>query len=320
MTEEIRYALGVDFGGTAVKIGLINDRGAIVARSKIATKDAASPEAWMDMVAQAAQDLTDETGIPLDSLSGMGIGVPGFVDFDRGFVHAVTNVQGWVEVHLAMMMRRKLGLKCVIDNDVNAMAIGEGRFGAGRGLKNAVFVTLGTGVGGGLLIEGKLYRGAHSMAGEIGHMSIDRHGLSSPQGKGGLELYVGNRAFVKWVVDALEAGRTSSVLDRAGGDLAKVDPIMINKAADEGDELACEAFDFMADCLATAFASVTYLIQPDVFIIGGGMGKSGPVLYEPLNRHLSERLSPVFFERISVREAELGNDAGMIGSGSLVFE
>jgi len=200
------------------------------------------------------------------------------------------------------------------------MAAGECAIGAGASYKDAVFVTLGTGVGGAILVDGRLYRGAHSMAGEIGHVSIDRHGPRSATGFGGVEQYVGNRRIVEHALALLDAATApSAILDYADGDRARLTPRAICQAAEAGDALALRVFDDVADCLATMLASVAYVLQPEAFIIGGGVSNAGEILFDPLRRHLDERLSPIFAQRLALRPAALGSDAGLIGCGMLVL-
>ncbi|MBU1694101.1 MAG: ROK family protein [Verrucomicrobia bacterium] len=317
--NHIRHAIGVDFGGTFIKMALVNERGEVKARVKIPTKEATGQEAWLDAVGRGLEQLREKKTPGSGALSGMGVGVPGFVDFERGFIYDLANVPGWTNVHLAPRLEQRFGLHVRVDNDVNVMVLGECTYGAGRAYQHAVFVTLGTGVGGGIVINNQLFRGAHSMAGEIGHVSIRMDGVKSPQGRGGLEQYVGNRRIVERAVQALQQGRPSLILELAQGDLNATTVELIARAAQQGDALALEIFDFVADCLAAAFASVTYLIQPQAFIIGGGVAQSGAILFDPLRRHLAERLSPVFAERIVIKPAELGNDAGVIGAATLAM-
>jgi glucokinase len=316
--SKARQAIGLDFGGTSVKIALVNEKGEIKARVRIPTREAALPNTWLDAVARGVEEVCAKEG-GLGSITGIGVGVPGFVDFERGFVYDLANVPGWKNVHLTPLMEKRFGVHVRVDNDVNAMALGECTFGAGRIYQHAVFVTLGTGVGGGLLINHALYRGAHSMAGEIGHMSIHMDGIRSPQGRGGLEQYIGNRRIVERAVKFMEEGRASEIRNLVEGDWTRLTPELIGQAAHNGDKLALEIFDFVAECLATAFASVTYLLQPQAFIVGGGVAQSGTILFDPLRRHLGERLSPVFAERIEIKPAELGSDAGLVGGAAVVM-
>ncbi|MBQ9344868.1 MAG: ROK family protein [Kiritimatiellae bacterium] len=315
------YAIGIDFGGTSVKLGRVLPDGTIAARTSFPTVGM-GVDAWLDAVEAAVPALLE--GIPADArFAGIGVGVPGFVDFDTGFVYDLANVPGWASVPLAERLRSRFPAAphVVIENDVNAMAAGECAIGAGAAYRDAVFVTLGTGVGGAILINHKLYRGAHSMAGEIGHISIDRNGPQTATGKGGVEQYVGNRQIVKHALDLLATAPASTLLDQVPDrDPAQLTPRHISAAAEAGDALALRVFDDVADCLATMLASVAYTIQPEAFIIGGGVANAGEILFDPLRRHLNERLSPYFSERLTLRPATLGADAGLIGCAMLALQ
>lgn len=311
-----RTALGIDFGGTAVKAGLVTETGRVLDKMQTATTEVRSRKAWLDFVGRCLERFNAGGRKPV----GIGVGVPGFTDFERGFIYNLTNVPGWTRVPLAGMLRKRFGLPAFVDNDVNAMAGGECAYGAGRRYRQAVFATLGTGVGGAVVIDGRLYRGAYSMAGEIGHISIDLHGQRTPEGRGGLETYVGNQRLVDAARRALQTGRKSAIRGMVNGNPAQITPKTIAQAARRGDPLAREIFDNMADCLATAFASVTYLLQPEVIIVGGGVAQSGRVLFDPLRRHLKKRLHPFFADRIRVIPAVLGEDAGIVGCAALVFQ
>ncbi|HMO03472.1 MAG TPA: ROK family protein [Kiritimatiellia bacterium] len=309
---ETRYAIGVDFGGTSVKIALVDDQGAILSEQRIITEHVKDRNEWLTKVCSAIDALKGPR-----TIAGVGVGVPGFVDYERGYIYDLANVPGWAGVPLADLLEERLNVPVRIDNDVNAMAVGECTFGAGRTFQHAVFVTLGTGVGGALLINNQLYRGAHSMAGEIGHVSIDMNGRVSPQGKGGVEQYVGNRRIIERAVEAIEQGRKTLILDLVGGDRSQITPKVVKEAAVKGDALALEILHFITDCLATAFASISYILQPQAFIVGGGVAQDADLLFQLLRQHLSERLNPHFFKRLEIKPAELGNNAGMIGCATL---
>jgi len=313
-TSDLRYAVGVDFGGTSVKIALVDERGSIKAQDRIITEHVKNRDEWLSTVCDKISKLQGATPIV-----GVGVGVPGFVDYDRGFIYDLANVPGWNSVPLADLLEERLNVPVRIDNDVNAMALGECTFGAGRTYQHAVFVTLGTGVGGALLINNQLYRGAHSMAGEIGHVSIDMHGRVSPQGKGGLEQYVGNRRIIERAVEALEKGRASMIDELCKGDRAKITPKTIKDAAAKGDPLGMEILDFVTDCIATAFSSIAYILQPQAFIVGGGVAQEADMMFDMIRMHLQERLSPHFYKRLELKSAELGSDAGMIGCATLAL-
>lgn len=311
-----RKALGIDFGGTSIKIGLVEETGRILEENLFATSEFSTQSEWLDLIGRSVADCAANK----QKLAGIGVGVPGFTDFARGFIYNLTNVPGWTSVPLAEIMRKKFGLPVYVDNDVNAMAFGEHACGAGKGLQHVFFATLGTGVGGALVTNGQLYRGAYSMAGEIGHVSINMNGRKTPEGRGGLETYAGNRQIVKYARDALRRGKQSLISSLVKNDLTRITPKIIAGAAARGDHLALEIMDKTADCLATAFASATYLLQPEAIIVGGGVAESGNVLFNPLRRHLAERLHKYFAERIKIIPAVLGAKAGMIGCAQLVFQ
>ncbi len=310
----MRKAIGVDFGGTSVKIALVDERGQLSEQERIITEHVKDRNEWLDAVCGAINRMRGEA-----TICGVGVGVPGFVDFERGYIYDLANVPGWTGVPLADLMEERLNVPVRIDNDVNAMALGECTFGAGRTYQHAVFVTLGTGVGGALMINNQLYRGAHSMAGEIGHISIDMYGRVSPQGKGGLEQYVGNRRIVERAVEALEKGRASMIDELCHGDRSTLSPKIIKEAATKGDPLAMEILQFVTDCIATAFASIAYVIQPQAFIIGGGVAQDAEMLFDLIRRNLEGRLSPHFYKRLEIKPAELSVDAGMIGCATLAL-
>jgi len=317
MTSSLKRALGIDFGGTGVKLAIVNEQGQIEARAQRNTCDLSGVDGWIEGIASAAEEMGYGVGRIRQELCGIGVGVPGFVDFERGFIHELTNVPGWVSVPLVQRLEERFHVRSVVDNDVNAMALGESTFGVGKMYAHAVFVTLGTGVGGAIVLNNQLFRGAYSMAGEIGHVSIDRNGIVSPQGRGGLEQYIGNRPIVERIVKGIREGRMPGLARRAGTDLSGITPAWLADAARDGDPDALAEFDFIADCLAVVFASITYVLQPRVFIVGGGVARSGDLLFVPLRRHLTERLSPYFAERVEIRPAELGHDAGVIGAATL---
>ncbi len=320
-SKSAKHAVGVDFGGTSVKLALVGDQGKVHSRATIATRKLTSRAAWFDAVEAGLEQLRSRGKMDLfgKGFSGIGVGVPGFVDFERGYVHDLPNVPGWTGVHLAKDLEERFNVRAYIDNDVNAMALGECTFGTGRLYEHAVFVAMGTGVGGALLIHNKLYRGAHSMAGEIGHVPIKMDGGRSPLGRGALEQYVGNQRIIERAVRAIRKGHPTTILKKAGGDLDAITPKEIAEAAAEGDQLGIEIFDFVANCMATALTGVIYLLQPQVIVIGGGVAQSGDVLFGPLERHLEDRLKPVFGDLVSILPARLGKDAGVIGSATLAL-
>ena len=170
------WTVGIDFGGTNIKAGLVDPSGRVVATELFSSGQATRPAVFVEQAARAVDALARTVGIRPAQLRGVGIGAPGPVDVERGLVYVLVNVPGWRNVPLARTLERRLACRCFVDNDVNVMALGEWRFGAGRGSRHLVCLTLGTGVGGGLILNGQLFRGARGAAGELGHMVIDPRG------------------------------------------------------------------------------------------------------------------------------------------------
>jgi len=303
-------AIGIDFGGTTIKsaivqAGAILERGEVIVTTAKTTADGIIGE--LLRVIAAMQRAHPET-------EAIGIGLPGFVDSITGIVHELTNVQGWHEVALVALLREKTGLRAAIENDANAMAYGEFLHGAAKGARNAICVTLGTGVGGGLILEGKLYRGSRLAAGEIGHMSIDSHGPRGVYGTpGDLETYVGNRQ----IAQRAERLYTASGQQRPP---EKCTPADLAALAAEGDHIAIALWDAIGTDIGAALADGVWLLNPDTIVIGGGIAAAGDIVIAPIRRTICERTSALFHEKLRVVPATLGNDAGIIGAAELALE
>ena len=302
--------LGIDFGGTSVKVAAVRGAEILGEVERIVTSESGSPE---EMIAALNISIAAwRTKFP--GIAAVGVGVPGAVDVDSGVTYNLTNVPGWRDFPLRDRLSEACGLPVMVDNDANCMAYAEFAHGAGQGARNGVAVTLGTGVGGGLIINGKLHRGSDFAAGEIGQMSIDFEGVDGPYGNSGaLERYIGHRQISQIAADLFEAaGREFSEEDCA--------PHTLAESANNGDEIAHQVWYKVANYLGTALGAVIYLINPDTLVIGGGVSAAGDVLFEPLNEKLQQVLSVEFFERLRIERAQLGNDAGIIGSAALARE
>lgn len=308
MTETSPYStVGIDFGGTSVKLGVCRAGELLRTDEPIPTANFAGPGALIgEMAARMArlrQDFPD--------IAAVGVGVPGLVDFDRGFIHELTNVPGWKHVPLKALLAEKTGLPVVVDNDANAMAYAEFRHGAARGLRNVVALTLGTGIGGGLVLDGKMYRGSCFSAGEIGQMSIHFDGRPGHYGNlGALEKYTGNQQIAEHAVRRYaEAGIVK--------DIGACSPKAIAEAAQNGDDIARGVWGEVADWLGTALAGIAWLLNPDAFVIGGGVAQAGDLLFDPLRRRVQGMVSSVVWEKLQILPARFSNEAGIIGNAAL---
>jgi len=295
------YAIGIDFGATFIKIGLINDKGKVYFRRKINTPVSADKSFLIAVIVDNVKDIIKKSG---KSVSGVGIGVPGPVDSEKGIVHYFTNIKGWKEVPLKAILEKKLGLRVMLDNDVNAMTLGELVFGAGKSSGNIVCLTLGTGVGGGIIIDGKLYRGGLMTAGEIGHMPINEAGpVCNCGGIACLERYIGNRYILE---RAKKIFSNSITLER------------VSELAGMGNKKALAVWEYVAKKLSVALVQVINLLNPDKIVIGGGVSKAGSFILAPLKKEVKKRAMKNQSAHVKIVLASLGSDAGIIGASLLL--
>lgn len=303
-------AIGIDFGGTTIKSALIED-GRVIHRGQVIdtmhTGDSSAIiEALLATVSQLRMEGPETVAI--------GVGLPGITDSVTGVVHRLSNVPGWNDVPLRDLLAARTGLHAAIENDANSMAYAEWKYGAAREGRNVICVTLGTGVGGGLILDGKLYRGSYLGAGEIGQMSIDYHGRAGNYGNmGALEKYVGN---------AQIAERAQQLYEKAGRlvPLEQCTPLAMENAAHAGDAIAKQLWAQLGMEIGVGLANVVWLLNPDTIVIGGGVAKAGELLFEPIRQTIQSVTMPTFYENLKILPAALGNDAGLIGSASVALD
>lgn len=303
-----KYGFGVDIGGTTIKMSLFKMTGHMLEKWEIPTNTAYNGSSILDDVAAAIEGKLEEKKIAKIDVAGIGVGVPGPVVEDTIVVRCVN--LGWGKVDVAQVLGSKTGLKVRVGNDANVAALGEMWQGGGKGCKNVVMVTLGTGVGGGIIVNGKIITGAHGAGGEIGHIFADETETETCGcGKRGcLEQYGSATGIVRLAKRALEAdGRTTAL--REVENLSAKDVL---DAAKDGDTLALEVVEKMGKILGTGLANVACVVDPEVFVIGGGVSKAGKVIIDVIQKYYMERTFS------SCREAKfalasLGNDAGVYG-------
>lgn len=310
MADPTFSSVGIDFGGTSVKLGVCRGGELLCTDEPIPTADFHGPHALINEMAARVGRLRET----YPDIAAIGVGVPGLVDFDCGFVHELTNVPGWKHVPLKTLLSDKAGLPVVVDNDANAMAWAEFRYGAARGLRNVVALTLGTGIGGGLILNGQMHRGSQDSAGEVGQMSIDFAGRAGHYGNlGALEKYTGNHQIAEHAVSRYaEAGIRKELTDCT--------PKAIAEAAEAGDEIARGVWGEVAEWLGTALSSIAWLLNPDAFVIGGGVAQAGDLIFDPLKRKVQSMVSSVVWERLQIIPARFSNEAGIIGNAALAEE
>ena len=310
------YAFGIDLGGTTAKIGLFTTSGALLEKWEVATDTSNAGEHILENLAAAVLGKMKEQSIQPEQVEGVGIGVPGPV-LDSSIVPIVcANLGGWGERNVSAQLSGLLdGLKVLVGNDANVAALGEIWMGAAKGAKNAVMVTLGTGVGGGVVVNGKVIDGVHGAGGEIGHITVNRHetAVCGCGKRGCLEQYSSATGVVRCMKKLLDENPDTPCTLR-GTEFAAKD---VFDAARNGDALAAREVDEMTDTLGMALANVANTVDPEMFMIGGGVSRAGDVLFAPLREHFkvyafkSCRETPIV-------PAILGNDAGIYGSVRLI--
>ena len=322
------HAIGIDFGGTNTKLGLLDFSGHVLAESSFHTAAFVKPRDFAAKVAQEVARLMTRARVSSSGIAGLGIGVPGLVDNVRGIVHTLVNVPGWDGTNVASLLGDLLKFPIHVENDVNAMAMGELRYGAARGHENVVCVTLGTGVGGGLILNGRLYHGATLTAGEIGHIVVDFRGPKCNCGsKGCLESLIGAEGLMRRARARIKEGQKAgkkewkhSVLCGWLREGKVLTPQLLAKAAGKGDKTALLVWDEAAGYLGIVFAGITNLLNPDLFVLGGGISAAGNFFLQRVREVVSTHAMAVPAKKVKILRSELGNLAGVLGAGSLVFE
>lgn len=309
-----QYGFGVDIGGTTCKIGLFDMSGTVLEKWEIPTNTADGGAAILDDVSAAVLGKIEEKGIKKEDVQGIGLGVPGPVGHD-GTVYKCVNL-GWDVLNVETELYKKTGLLVKAGNDANVAALGEMWQGGGKGHEDVVMVTLGTGVGGGIIIGGKVISGFHGAGGEIGHIKIRKNETDTCGcgGHGCLEQYASATGIVRMAKQQLEKETRKTVLSNDAALSAKA----IFDAAKEGDAVALELADRLCEELGGALANIAVIVDPEIFVIGGGVSRAGQILIDGIRKHFTERT----FHACTSTEialATLGNDAGMYGCVRLLF-
>jgi glucokinase len=300
-----KYVIGVDVGGTNVKLGLISSSGKIMARSSFSTKNfSQKPKTLMGAVYDAVLQLLLLEGLSKRDIAGVGIGLPGLVDSDRGVVRILPNIPGWKDVPLKRVMEKKLGIMVRLENDVNMITLGEWRYGAGKGFRDLICITLGTGVGGGLILNDTIYRGPGYAAGEIGHMPLSSHGPDCGCGGWGcFERYVGNKALKK---DAAKV---------FGKDIALEEVYLM---ARQGKKKALKFWEMVGEKVGNGLIGPINILNPECVIIGGGVSRSLEFMRPAIEDVIERRCMKTQAEMVRIIKARLDDDAGIVGAQVLV--
>ena len=305
---------GVDIGGTKISIAVAHASGAIIAMRRVPTHAEAGPLQALDSVTSVLNGLISETSYPLLAI---GVGSPAPIDVERGLILSPSNLRSWVEFPVVELLEERFGVPVVLENDANAAAVGEHIYGAGRGCQNVLYITVSTGVGGGLIIGGELYRGVATGAGEIGHTIVLPDGYRCNCGSVGcLETVSSGYHIARRVKDRLRAGE-QSLIRKMVKDLDEVTARVVVDAVEERDSLAVAVWDEACRFLAIGIANAITLIAPEVVIVGGGVASAGDLLFDPLREQVPGFVSMIPAEFIRIVPAELGTESGVHGAVAL---
>lgn len=313
------YYVGIDIGGMSIKVGLVTSDGKIDIARAIPTNPDSGYEDMIKRTSDLIFSLCDEKKVSYNSLKGIGIGIPGIADSHRGFVPSAVNI-GWKNVPVVEEFAKYFDVPVRISNDANCAALGEQRFGAGSGYKSTVLITLGTGIGSGIVVDGKLLEGNGCAGAESGHMVIEIDGEPCNCGRNGCwERYASATALINQTKKAMQQDPNTLMHDitRKYG---KVSGRTAFLAMQEGDEVAKTVVDKYIRYIAVGLINLGNVIHPEAFIIGGGISHEGEKLINPLQKYLDNAIyANGMYPTIKVLCASLGNDAGIIGAATLVM-
>ncbi|HEX2914641.1 MAG TPA: ROK family protein [Chloroflexia bacterium] len=311
--------IGVDLGGTKARAVLSDGSGTFLARAQLPTEADLGLEHVLnniETVVRAVMELAD-----FSSLIGMGIGAPGPLNPETGIVYSPPNLPGWNYVPLRDIMEERIGLPVYLGNDANLAALGEYTFGAGKDYRFLVYITVSTGVGGGIIEDGRILMGARGAAGELGHMSIDLNGPRCNCGNiGCLEILTSGTAIRRRAIEMLDAGRPSLLAEMSGSDPEKITAELVARAALQGDEAALELLEQTGVYLGVGVTNILHIFNPEIVVIGGGVSRIGELIFEPLQRVVEERAMPAFREQVKIVPTDLGDDIGLYGAVALVLQ
>ncbi|HEO64008.1 MAG TPA: ROK family protein [Candidatus Omnitrophica bacterium] len=300
--------LGIDLGGTNFKYGVLDPASGIRTFKTSPIADIAYPDKAVDKISGLIFELSKRYEI-----KSAGLGVPGLVDFKTGYIHSLTNLRRWKNLHFKKMLEEKVGLPVLIDNDANLAALAEYCLGSGEGSVNMLMVTLGTGVGGGLILNGQIYRGINNAAGEIGHIPLSLNGpLCNCGGRGCLEAYIGNKRLLAYLNRRLK--KEKSILNNRSGQIELKD---VSIAAQRGDNLSVDFWKYTAGKLAQALIGAVNLLNIDRIVIGGGISDAGPFLIRPLKEYLKCLAMDIQAKNVKIVKARFRGKAGVIGASLL---
>ena len=313
--------LAVDIGGTKIMTAIISREGRILAKDRHLTLAGEGVEPVIERLFSAVDSLLKLNHLEPSQLGGISIAAAGIIDANRGLITVSPNLPGWCDVPLGDMVRERFRVNTFLVNDANAAALGEHQFGAGRGKSNLVLLTLGTGIGGGIIINGEMYGGASGGAGELGHMVIDINGPKCACGnRGCLEAMASGTAVARDAIKRINKGEKSSLVEMVKGKIAGITAENVGAAARNGDSLALDVLSRVGTYLGVGIANLLNIFNPEMVILGGGMAGLADLLLGPARRVVAKNAFPLMAQAASIVIAQLGDEAGVYGAAAFAFK
>ena len=313
--------IAVDLGGSKIAVSIVSPEYQILAREHHATPARQGVDAVINCIIAAVGRIIASQGVALSQLGGISVAAAGAIDSRTGMVSLSPNLPGWHDIPLGAIIREKLGAKTWLINDANAAALGEHYLGVARGLKSLIYLAVGTGIGGAIIIAGRLYTGASGSAGEIGHMTIDVNGPRCECGNTGcLETLASGKAIAREAIRRISAGEGSSLAEIVGGRLAGITAKEVASAAQRGDALASSVLSGAAAYLGVGMVNLVNIFNPEMIVVGGGLSHLGDLLLSPARQMVRERAFPVSARAVRIVGTELGDSAGLLGAAHFAFK
>jgi glucokinase len=312
----IATVLAIDIGGTKLAAGILDADGRILFRGEVPTLAAEGPDRVLERTARLARDLLDKLGPTAAAIRRIGVGCAGPIDRRAGLILNPPNLPGWVRVPLVEYLEKTLGRPAILENDANAGALGEFRYGAGRGAQSLVYLTVSTGIGGGIILDGKIWHGLKDGAGEVGHMTLVPDGpLCGCGNRGCLEALASGPSIARRARELLERGRSSRLRDLPGFTAAEV-----ARLAREGDPVAVEVWEDTVKYLGLGVGAIVTILAPERVVLGGGVAEAGDFLFEPLRREVRRQVKLVAVESVPILPSALGRDVGILGAAAVALQ
>ncbi|MBN1247166.1 MAG: ROK family protein [Anaerolineae bacterium] len=310
------HYIAVDLGGTQIRAARFSESHEMETRFAVETGADEGFDAVFSRVTDAVRQVWPASG----DVAAVGLGAPGPLNFRTGILRFAPNLPGWVNVPLRDMLCEQLGVPAFVGNDADVAALAEHRFGAGKGVAHMIYLTISTGIGGGMIFNNRLFTGGHGLGGEVGHVGVDPRGPRHTCGNiGCLEVMASGTAIARRARERLAAGEKSSLIDLVDGDLARITAREVSEAGQAGDPLAISVFREAGTYIGSMLVGLMYMLNPTLFVLGGSVTLAGDLLFDPIRATVADRAPQAYLELTRIVRAELGGDVGLWGALALAL-